>query len=477
MSTGRTHAPRLILALAILLQGCSSGPDYRRPAVDVPAAFKESGPAGWKAAAPADALPRDGWWARYRDPALDALIARLGDDQPAIALAGARYREALGQAGAARAALWPSLSAGWSDSLGRNAADGTSRSRRLGLEAAWEADLWGRLRRQAEAGEEGGRAAAADLAAVRLSVQASLAQAYFLLRVQDARQELLDATVAAYGRAVELTRNRLAVGIATPADVAQAQTQLHSTRALAADNRVARAQLEHLLATLLGRPPADFALPPDPLRPADFSPPPVPAGLPSELLERRPDVAAAERRVAAANAEIGVARAAWFPSLTLSASRGQSAAHYGALLDTPARVWSLGAALALTLFDGGERRALEAAAQARYDASAAGYRQAVLDAFREVEDALAALGGLEEEAEAVAAAVRSARESEQQTLNRYKAGMVDYLSVVTVQATTLGNERQALDVFGRRLAASVDLVRALGGGWPGDDALRLADGE
>jgi NodT family efflux transporter outer membrane factor (OMF) lipoprotein len=330
------------------------------------------------------------------------------------------------------------------------------------LSAAWEADLWGRLRRAVESGEASAQASAADLAAARLSAQAELASNYFQLRILDAQKQLLEDTVAAFQKSLDLTKNRYDAGVAAKVDLVQAETQLRSTQAQAIDTGVQRAQLEHAIAILIGKAPAGFSIAPAPLAVAM---PRVPAGLPSELLERRPDVAAAERRVAAANAQIGVAKAAYFPSLTLSASYGSRSADASQWFTVPSRFWSIGPALAQSIFDAGLRRAQTEQAIADYDATVAGYRQAVLAGFQEVEDNLAALRILGEEAEVQEEAVRAARESVLLTTNQYKAGIVSYINVVTVQTTQLNNERTAVGILGRRLVAAVTLVKALGGGW------------
>jgi NodT family efflux transporter outer membrane factor (OMF) lipoprotein len=308
----------------------------------------------------------------------------------------------------------------------------------------------------------GVQASAADLEAVRLSAQAELAFNYFQLRALDAQRRLLDDSVAAFQKSLALTRNRYAAGVAGKVDVVQAETQLKSTQAQAIDIGVQRAQLEHAIATLVGKPPAEFALARVPL---NVAMPPMPMGLPSELLERRPDIAAAERRVAAANAQIGVAEAAFFPSLTLSASAGFQGSSYARWLTAPSRFWSVGPALAQSIFDAGSRRALSDQAIAAYDATAAAYRQTVLGGFQEVEDNLAALHILEQEAGVQQEAVYAARQSLELTLNQYKAGTVSYLNVVTVQTAWLANERTAVGILGRRLTAAVTLVKALGGGW------------
>jgi NodT family efflux transporter outer membrane factor (OMF) lipoprotein len=332
------------------------------------------------------------------------------------------------------------------------------------LPVSWEIDLWGRVRRSAESGDASFEASAADLAAAILSVQATVAQDYFQLRVLDTQQKLLDDTATAYERSLTMTNNRYTVGLAARSDVAQAEAQFRAARAQSIDNAIQRTQLEHAIAALVGQAPAQFSIPAAPFA-EDWvlRLPTVPLSLPSELLERRPDIAAAERRAAAANASIGVAKAALFPTLSLTGSGGFQSTSMVNLFTVPSRAWSLGPQLAVSIFDGGLRRAQTKAAVAAYDASAATYKQTVLSAFQEVEDNLAALKLLELEVQEQDVAVRSSRETAEQFMNRYKAGTVDYLSVVTVQATVLFNERTALSLLGRRLTASVGLVKALGG--------------
>jgi NodT family efflux transporter outer membrane factor (OMF) lipoprotein len=461
-----------LAALPGLLAACAVGPDYERPAAAAPAAYKENAPpendapAGWKAAEPQEDLAKGDWWRIFDDAGLDALEAELGIANQNIRLAEAQYRQARAQANAARAAFFPSLATNLDISRGRaagsNPGGAVQTSRSLSLDASWEADVWGRVRRSVEAGEASAAASAADLENIRLSAQAELAQDYFLLQINAAEKRLLEATVAAYAKTLELTQNLYAAGVGSAADVAQAETQLKTARAQAIDLDVQRAQLEHAIATLIGKPPAALVLPPA-TRLAEL--PAIPVGLPSQLLERRPDIAAAERRVAAANAQIGVARAAFFPTLMLSAQGGFMSNAASDWLTAPQRFWSLGPALAQSLFDGGLRRAQSEAAEAAYDATVASYRQTVLAGFQEVEDNLAALRILEHEAAAQNDAVQAARKSVALTTNQYQAGIVSYLNVMSAETVALNNERTALTLHGRRLAAAVVLVRALGGGW------------
>jgi NodT family efflux transporter outer membrane factor (OMF) lipoprotein len=462
----------LLCALA-LLAGCAVGPDYRRPAAETPAAYKEI--QGWKLAEPRDDLTRGNWWEIYGDPELNTLVRQVEVSNQNVRAAEAQVRQALAILGSARAANYPTVSAG----LGASRGQGTSASSstgttvvtpgaairntdRVSLGAAWEADVWGRIARTVEADEAAAEASAADLQAALLSARATLVQTYLQLRINDAQRRLLEQTIVAYERSLTITRNRYEAGVAGRSDVAQAETQLRSTQSQAIDLGVQRAQLEHAIATLLGRAPADFRLPPGDAIP---SLPSIPVGLPSELLERRPDIAGAERRIAAANAQIGVAQAAFFPALTFSASGGYQNSSFSQLMTLPNRFWSLGPSLAATLFDGGARSAQKEQAIAAYDRSVAIYRQAVLVAFQDVEDNLAALRILAEEAEAQRAAQMAAAEALALTDNLYQAGTVSYLNVVSAQAASLAADRASLGITGSRLVASVLLQKALGGGW------------
>ena len=454
--------------LAFALAGCAVGPDYRRPEVQVASAYKEGGE--WKPAQPQDDLDRGKWWGIFGDPQLDALLQQVEISNQNVLVAEAQFRRAQALVASSRAVYFPTLDANVSvvrsrsptGVIGGTTAGRTITNRSASLNSAWEADLWGRLRRTVESSEAGAQASAADLAAARLSAQAELASDYFQLRILDAQKQLLEDTVAAFQKSLDLTKNRYDAGVAAKVDLVQAETQLKSTQAQAIDTGVQRAQLEHAIAVLIGKAPAEFSIAPTPLAVAM---PRVPVGLPSELLERRPDVAAAERRVAAANAQIGVAKAAYFPSLTLSASYGSRSAVASQLFTAPSGFWSIGPALAQSIFDAGLRRAQTEQAIAGYDATVAEYRQAVLAGFQEVEDNLAALRILGEEADVQEGAVRAARESVLLTTNQYKAGIVSYINVVTVQTTQLNNERTAVGILGRRLVAAVILVKALGGGW------------
>lgn len=468
----RRTATFLAASAVLWLAGCAVGPDYVRPGVEAPAAFKETG--DWKLAEPSDAMSKGEWWAIYQDPVLSELMAQVDVNNQNIKVAEANYRQALAVASQARSAFFPTIGAdaGLTRASSRvsntavsgSGVGGISNSYSLSGTASWEPDIWGSVRRSVEAGNASAEASAADLANARLSAQALLAQNYFDLRVTDAQKALLDRTVATYEQTLKLTQNQYAVGVAQRSDVIQAQTQLQSAQASAIDIEVTRAQLEHAIALLVGKAPAAFALTVAPLHAAL---PPVPVSLPSTLLERRPDIAAAERSVAAANAKIGVAKAAFFPTLTLAATGGFQSSSFANWLTLPSRFWSVGPALAATLFDGGLRRAQTDAAIAAYDAQVATYRQTVLSAFQSVEDNLAALNYLGRESVVQNQAVQSSRQALQLILNQYKAGTVSFQNVLTAQATAYTTERTALTILGRQFTANVLLVTALGGGWHG----------
>jgi NodT family efflux transporter outer membrane factor (OMF) lipoprotein len=470
---------KILIVSLFLLTGCVAGPDYRRPEVGVPAQFKEM--EGWRTAQPSDALPRGLWWQMFGDEELDKLIARVELSNQNIRVAEARLRQARSLADQARSGLFPTVEASASASRNQSPslpnqpsfASGPVNNFNVGLNASWELDLWGRVRRSVEAGEADFQASAEDLEAARLSAHATLTQNYLALRVADDVRRLLEATVAAYQRTLELTQNRYAAGVAAKVDVVQAEVQLKSAQAQLIDVGVDRAQLEHAIALQLGVAPADFSLARAPLK-AEM--PMIPVGVPSTLLERRPDIAGAERSVAAANARIGVAKAAYFPSISLSGGIGYRGTELPNLLTAPTRFWSLGAAIAQPLFDAGLRRAQSEGAIAAYDEQVAVYRQTVLTGFQEVEDNLAALRILEEEARIQEEVVKGARQAVELTTNQYRAGIVSYLNVIASQTILFNNERTAADILGRRLAASVALVRAMGGGWS-SEALASASSE
>lgn len=455
-----------VMIVVALLAGCAAEREYTRPDAPRLAEYKEL--AGWKRAEPADEIPRGRWWAVFGDPVLNDLAARVDVSNQTVRISEAQLRQAEALSRQARAALFPVITGNAAMTRSRPAVSpgrpgvGTVESYSASAGTSWEVDLWGRLRSALAATQANLAASTADLEAVRLSVQAALVQNYFLLRVADAQRRLLADTVDAYRRSVELTRNRYAAGVAARADIVQAESQLKSTEAQLIDVGVQRAAAEHAIAVLAGVPPGSVAVAP---LAAAFKLPVIPVGVPSSLLERRPDIAAAERRVAAANSQIGVSEGALFPALTLGASAGLASSSFADWLTLPARFWSVGPALAHVLFDGGQRRAQVEQARAAYDAVVAQYRQIVLTGFQEVEDNLAALRILEEEAAVQAEAVRLGRESVELTLNQYKAGLVSFLNVVTVQTQALANERTAVAILGRRLTAAVNLVRAIGGGW------------
>jgi len=470
--------------VAAVVAGCSVGPDYVRPPVIAPDAYKEN--AGWKVAEPRDDVLRGKWWQLFGDPTLDALEEQVSLGNQDLVVAEATYRQARALVRQARAAYFPTVTAGvgytrsrQSDTLGSPSGSSSSSSGtgktisnqpvstfQLPIEVAWTPDFWGRVRRAVESGRASAQASAGDLETARLSFQAELAQDYFQLRTLDAQKRLLDDTVAAFTTALQLTRNRRASGVASRVDVVQAETQLKTTQALAIDVGVARAQTEHAIALLLGQPASTFSLPVAPLA---ITPPPIPVGVPSALLERRPDIAAAERRMAAANAQIGIAVAAYYPTVTLSFSGGLESSSVSQWFTWPSRFWSVGPSITETVYDGGLRKAQTDQARAAFDGSVAAYRQAVLTAFQGVEDNLAALRILEEEARVQDEAVQAAQESVTLTTNQYKAGVVSYLNVITVQTIALNDEITAVQLHGRRMAAAVLLIQALGGGWTADD--------
>jgi NodT family efflux transporter outer membrane factor (OMF) lipoprotein len=464
------NAITLFVLTASLSTACVMPPHYAVPSVPVPPAYKESLPAptDLQPAQPRDQASRQGWWDVFGDAQLDTLESEIGTHNPTIAEAEARVREARALLRQDRSQYFPVVtgtssitkSAGGSDF--RAATGGTFTDYSLGIGASWEPDFWARIRSTVAAGSASAQAAVGDLENARLSVSADLAVDYFQLRSFDAEMALFEETIDAYQRAATLTQNQYDAGIVSRADVEQANTQLASAQAQVIDVRLQRAQLEHAIAVLIGEPPAMFSLAPTPLT---GDPPIVPEEVPSRILERRPDIAAAERRVAAANAQVGVASAAFFPAVTLAATGGFQGTHLVDWLSWPARAWSVGPALALTLFDSGARKAVKAQAVANYDETAGVYRQTVLSAFQDVEDNLAAEHLLADEADREQAAVTAAQRSLDISLNQYRAGIVSYLQVATQQTALLTSQRAAVSLTGRRFVAAVQLVRALGGGW------------
>ncbi|RQH03725.1 efflux transporter outer membrane subunit [Paraburkholderia dinghuensis] len=473
-----------LLASAVALAGCTVGPDYVRPTIPVSANYKDIEVTGWQEARPSDTALRGAWWEIYGDEQLNALEAQVASANQNVAAAQARFRAARANVAQQRSSFFPLVTANAAynrtrtseNVMFKSTAGRTINDYIVGVDASWEPDVWGRVARTVENAKANAQASAADAQSILLSMQAELATDYFELRGIDRERQLLDDTIKAYEESLDLTQHRYAGGIATDADVGQAQTQLETTRAQAIDLGVDRAQFEHAIAILIGQSPSTFALPV--LRGAPLTTQPVvtPPGVPSTLLERRPDIAAAERLVAAANAQVGVATAAFFPSLILAVTGGLEATNYSQWLVAPARFWSLGPQLAGTLLDFGGRAAVRDEARAQYDESVAQYRQTVLDAFGQVEDNLATLRVLEEEAYAQDRAVAAAGRTLAIVENRYRSGAITYLDVVVAQTTTLTNERQAVTIARRRMAASVALVKALGGGWstaalPNDDQL------
>jgi NodT family efflux transporter outer membrane factor (OMF) lipoprotein len=467
-----------LICLPLTLTACSIGPKYQRPTAPVSAAYKEPPPAyfqeleGWKVAQPNDAIARGQWWTVFQDPQLNALEEQVDVSNQTLAVAEAQLRGARAAIGVARAALSPTVTAGASvsgarQSLNRPGASNPSNATRADYQLplnvlSYELDVWGRIRHNIEANIATAQASAADLETARLSIHAELAVNYFALHGLDAQKQLLELTISAFGTALELTTNRYNQGVASQLEVLQARTQLETTRAQAIEVGVQRAQFEHAIAILLGKPPAEFSIPPAPI---GIQPPAIPVGLPSALLERRPDIAGAERRVAAANEQIGIAQVAFYPTITLTSAVGLESSSLSNLFSWPSAFWSFGSSLVETIFDAGRRKAVTEQAQAAYDATVATYRQTVLVAFQGVEDNLSTLRILEQEAEQQEKAVQTAEAALILSINRYKGGITTYLEVVIAQSAALTAERVALDLSTRRMAASVQLVRALGGGW------------
>lgn len=461
----------LVMALAAALGGCSFAPPLAVPEVPVATAYKEEAP--WTQARPADELPREAWWTLYGDAELDALQKRLIANSPDLAAALARYQQALAYSDQLRAGLFPRVAATGSALQNRQAEQRPLRvlgpgspdeygAYSLGVQVDYEFDLWGRIRNQVASGTAAEQASQADLESARLSLQAQLADYYIALRGFDRQAALYNQTVDAYAKALELTQTRHEGGIASGLDVARAQTQLESTRAQVGLTLAQRALVEHAIAALVGESASSFAIEP---RVADIRLPNIPAGLPSTLLQRRPDIAAAQRRIAAANANIGVGRAAWFPAVTLSGTAGFQSTTAGSLLRASNVFWTIGPSLFLTLFDAGRREAELAQKRAELDETGARYRSVVLGAFQQVEDNLALLNHYRAAAEAEQSAVAAAQRSLELATGRYRDGAANYLEVVTAQAAALLAQRDALDLDTRQRRASVQLVRALGGGW------------
>jgi NodT family efflux transporter outer membrane factor (OMF) lipoprotein len=486
-----------LLALG-LLTGCKPvGPNYNRPGFDAPPAYKEAGastvvvsaaqvtpppnPAGgaWQPATPSDGMLRGKWWEIYQDPQLNQLEERIATNNQGLRQALETYLAARDQVTAARSALFPTVSAGPSIARDRISQRGPSYAATrptdyndlvVDAQASWEPDFWGRIRRTVEAARENSQASAADMASVDLSLHAEMAADYFQLRGLDSQISLLTATASDLEKQLDLTQRRLAGGIGTDVDVAQARTQLETVRAQLLDVGVARAQYEHALGTIANYKLAEFSIPASPLavspgQSQQLTLPKVPVGLPSQLLERRPDIAAAERRAAAANAQIGIAVSAFYPTINLGAEGGFESLHFGTWIQGPSALWTLGAQATQLLFDAGQRHALTDEARHTYEAQVAGYRNTVFQAFNDVEDQLSGLRILEQESGVEQKAVDSAQHSFDLSNQRYKGGVTSYLEVLTAEATLLQNQRTAIDLQTRQFVSSVGLVRSLGGGW------------
>ena len=472
--------PSAILAACLFLSiGCAVGPRYSRPTVPVPTTYKEVG--NWKPAQPSEQNLGGNWWEIFQDPQLNALEQQINVSNQNLKAAEAQFRQARALLRYARADLYPTVTTAPAATRIHNSDNRPPRSGIFSgityndfvfpFDLAYQADIWGRVRRSVESSRAQAQASAADLATVNLSIHADLALLYLQARSLDAQEQLLNSTVADFEQALQLTENRFHGGLASALDVQQAQTQLQTTRAQAIDVGVLRSQVEHAVATLVGQPASGFHLPPLPLT---TPPPRIPVGLPSQLLERRPDIAGTERRVAAANAQIGIAKTAYFPTINLGASGGFESGTITTLISGPSILWSAGPAALMTLFDVGRRRALNEQAQATYDQTVANYRQTVLSGFQQVEDNISALRILEQEAATQDAAVGAARQSVTLATNRYKGGITSYLEVITAQSAALTNEVTAVNILGRRMAATVLLIQALGGGWNASELPRMA---
>jgi NodT family efflux transporter outer membrane factor (OMF) lipoprotein len=469
----------IALAAAALLNGCSFAPTYHAPPTSIPTTFKESGP--WQLARPADRVPRDAWWSVYRDPVLDHLEEQVAAANPDVAAAMARHDEAAADLSQARSGLFPTIGAEASVERQRQSDNRPLRgagqpavygANTVDVGIAYDLDLWGKVRNEVAAGRAAMQASEADLESVRLSLQANLASAYFNLRGLDAQQQLLNDTIDTYQRALTLTLSRHAGGIASDLDVSRAQTQLDTARASADDIAAQRALFEHAIASLTGAPASSFTL--AAVTDAAYLPS-IPTGVPAALLQRRPDIAAAERRVAEANAQIGVAKAAFFPDISLGLDGGYQSDTLSPWLIAPNEMWSVGPSLVFTLFDGGRRAAITDRARAKLAENGAKYKAAVLLAFQQVEDNLAQLHHLGDEATKQNEALIAAQRTLTLSMSRYRDGVVSYLDVVTAQTTELDTQISALNLNTRRLLASVGLIEALGGGWSADAASSAPD--
>ena len=481
------------LALTIFAAGCAVGPTYKRPPIAGTPAFKEAPPAGWKEAEPNEGILRGRWWEIYNDPHLNDLVSKVELSNQNVIAAMAQYREAVDQVQIARAGLFPTAAAspsvlvtrgsslssrgqlisGSSSSTTGSGTSGTTGTTgrsdsgvnvnyAMPFDISYQADVWGNIRRSVTATRDTAQASAADLENAKLTFQAQLAQMYFQLHGLDADADLLRRNVTIFEQSLQLTEERFNAGVASGADVAQAKTQLETTRAQLIDVGVGRAQFEHAIAVLIGETPAMVSIPEEIV---NRPPPQIPLGLPSTLIERRPDVAAAERTIAAANEQIGISKAAFFPMLTLSGTGGFVSTSLATLFTVPSLFWSVGPQLAATLFDGGLRKGQLHFSKDAYDASVAIYRQTVLTAFQQVEDQLSSLRILEQEQSVQEEARKAAQQAVDIAMAQYRAGTADYLAVIVLQAALLQAERQVIDILTRRLTASVLLIEALGGGW------------
>ncbi len=458
-----------LLVAAGLVTGCAVGPKYKVPAVTAPPAYKES--ANWKPAQPNEQQLGGNWWEIFQDPQLNTLEQQINVSNQNLKAAVAQYQESRAALRYVRADYYPTVTAAPSAAREQYSNNRPPQSSFDGLtfndfvlpvNVSYQANVWGRVSRNVESNRAQAQATAADLAVVNLSMHATLAVDYFAARTLDAEEKLLKDTVAQYQQAYQLNEDRYQGGLGSEVEVEQAKTILQTTRAQLVDVGVARAQYEHAVAVLVGEAPAEFTLPPLPLT---TPPPPIPIGVPSELLERRPDIAAAERRVAAANAQIGLAETAYYPLVNMVGTGGFESGSITTLLQGPSAMWSVGASVVQTLFDGGRRRAATDEAKASYDSSVASYRQTVLTGFQQVEDNLAALRILEQEAGVQASAVEAAQRSLDLSNSRYEGGVTSYLEVITAQNADLSDELTAVNILGRRMASAVLLIEAIGGGW------------
>jgi NodT family efflux transporter outer membrane factor (OMF) lipoprotein len=477
LMAGNLRTPAASIVAMMLLVGCNFAPKYHTPTVQTPTAYKELTPEnlketdGWKVAQPQDDAIRSKWWEMFNDPQLNALEEQVNISNQNIAAAAASYLVARALVREARAQYFPTATTAPAITNSRQPKSGTQFTASPGqsitnydlpFDATWQPDLWGRVRNTVRSNTYAAQASAADLANVRLTVHAEVAADYFQLRTQDALKQLLDSTVVAFEESLKLTQALYETGIDSDEAVAQAETQLHTAQAQDTGVGIARAQFEHAIAMLVGQPASSFSIPVEPLK---VSPPAIPFGVPSQLLERRPDIAASERLVAQANAQIGIAKAAFFPTVTLNAAAGFTSTAIANWFTWPSRFWSVGPTAAQALFDAGLRRATVQQFQATYLQDVANYRQSVLLAFQQVEDALSSLRILSQEIQLQDTAVKSAGRNLALATDRYKLGIDPYLNVITAQTTLLSNQQTAVNLRLQQMTASVQLIEALGGGW------------